>query len=111
VGAAGDNVSAATTFELDVICDPPMITGLGQPANVTVSRGKSAQISVAPVGVGAFAYQWYEGFPGITSLPVAGANGPTLTTPALNTTQQFWVRVSNACGSIDSNAATVTVAP
>jgi hypothetical protein len=111
VGAAGAGLTAATTFELDVVCDPPVITGLGQPANVTISRGTTAQLSVAPVGVGAFAYQWYQGIPGITTMPIAGANGPTLTTPPLSSTRQFWVRVSNPCGSVDSSAATVTVSP
>jgi hypothetical protein len=33
----------------------------------------------------------------------------TFTTPPSTTTAKYWVRVSNAAGSTDSNAATVTV--
>ena len=111
VNAAGGGLTAATTFEVDIVCEPPEITGLSEPANTTIASGSSAQLSVAAVGIGAFAYQWYEGFQGITSSPIAGANGPTLTTPPLTSTRQFWVRVANACGSVDSDTATVSVSP
>ena len=53
-------------------------------------------------------YQWYQGSKGNTSLPV-GTNSATFTTPLLTQTTSYWVRVTNAGGSVDSNAVTVTV--
>ena len=57
---------------------------------------------------GTLSYQWYEGASGTTTTPV-GTNSPTFTTPALTATKSYWVRVSNECGNVASNAATVTV--
>ena len=44
---------------------------------------------------------------GVARFP--GATGRTFSTPELNATSAYWVRVSNACGTVDSNTATVTV--
>jgi hypothetical protein len=45
----------------------------------------------------------------MTFNPIAGATGRTFTTPALNWSSDYWVRVTNACGSVDSNTANITV--
>ena len=111
VVASGGGLTATTTFALDVFCDPPQILGVSQPANTTIANGATAQLSVAPLGSGPFTYQWYEGYQGFTSSPVDGGTSATLTTPPLNSTTQFWVRVWNACGSVDSNTVTVSVKP
>ena len=41
--------------------------------------------------------------------PVDGANSRNYTTPALQFSQTYWVRVTNGCGTADSNSATITV--
>ena len=106
--AAGDQ-SAGSTFEFIIDCSPPMILGINQPRSTTVNRGSTTQLKVNVEGTGPFFYQWYQGFRGQTSSPIkSGGNSSTLTTPAINDTSQFWVRVSNACGTVASQAATVT---
>lgn len=102
----------ATTVQLEVFCDPPFIYNLpeNQPQNASATSGGSVQLSVTPDGTGPFFYQWYLGPSGSAHFPIEGATSRVLQTPALETGTDFWVRVSNACGSYNSNTATVSVA-
>lgn len=88
-----------------VDCRPPQLFGTGQPVTQTVPSGSGATFTVDPQGSGPFTYQWYEGYPGMTRSPVAGATGKQFTTPAVNGVTPYWVRVTNACGSFDSLVA------
>ncbi|HKR62934.1 MAG TPA: immunoglobulin domain-containing protein [Thermoanaerobaculia bacterium] len=95
------------TFLVHVMCDPPTILGINQPKSVTAANGSQVTLEVKPTGSGPFFYQWYKGFPGMTRNPVLAANESKL----IFTTREsatYWVRVSNACGSVDSNPVTVT---
>jgi uncharacterized protein (TIGR03437 family) len=87
-------------------CTAPYISA--QPSNQTISAGQQATLSVTAAGTTPLTYQWYQGARGDTSKPV-GTNSSTFTTPPLAATTSFWVRLSNACDSADSNTATVTV--
>jgi chitodextrinase len=84
---------------------PPAITA--QPANVTVTAGQSATFSVTATGTAPLAYQWQKNGTNIT-----GATSSSYTTPATTNADNssiFRVVVSNAGGSVTSNAATLTV--
>ncbi len=80
------------------------------PASVTINSGSTTTLNVIASGTGPFTYQWYQGNSGITTTPV-GTNSSSFTTPPLNTTSNFWVKVTNVAntGGADSNAAAVTV--
>lgn len=84
----------------------PAITA--HPAGTTVESGQTANLAASVLGTGV-SYQWYRGASGNTSDPVAGGTSNTLTTPALTATTTFWLRATTAGGSMDSEAATVTV--
>jgi hypothetical protein len=99
----------STSVLVALTCDPPKILGNGQPRNSEVSRGNVANLEVTPIGSGPFTYQWYAGYSGQTSFPVPGATGRQFQSGALTDTGYYWVRVSNACGSVDSQTATVNV--
>ena len=86
--------------------DAPAITT--QPASQEVASGAAASLSVAASGDD-LTYQWYTGNSGDTAVPVAGATGSTLTTGALTTSTNYWVQVTNAGGTADSDTATITV--
>ena len=87
--------------------DAPSITT--QPASQEVQSGASASLSVTASGDD-LTYQWYTGNSGDTSNPVAGATGSILDTGALTASTNFWVQVTNAGGSADSDTAVITVA-
>lgn len=93
-----------------VDCRPPMILSApgNQPASTTVDSTGKASLKVIPFGSADFKYQWYQGPSGSTYFPVVGATSSTLTTSVVTVPTDFWVRVTNACGSIDSAAATVS---
>jgi hypothetical protein len=85
---------------------PIIITS--QPGSTVVGIGATATLSVTASGKG-LAYQWFQGASGDTSHLMAGADLPGFTTPALPETTRYWVRITNAYGTLDSNAATITV--
>jgi len=78
-----------------------------QPGSVNISSGQTATLTVVTSSLGV-SYQWYQGTPGDTSHPV-GTNSSSFTTPPLTHTTQYWVRLTNACGSVDSHLAVVSV--
>jgi hypothetical protein len=96
------------TFVVVVDCKPPFILGTGQPLATEVNRGQRATLSVTPAGSGPYTYQWYQGVRGMTGTPVAAGTNASLQTPAINETTPFWVRITNPCGSVDSNTAFVS---
>lgn len=98
--------SQEVTIDVTSGCESPQISA--HPQSVSRLPGQTATLSVSATGT-SLAYQWYEGAKGTTTNPVSGATQPTYTTPALTSTRQYWVRVSNSCGHQDSNAATVSV--
>ncbi|MGZ6209435.1 MAG: Ig-like domain-containing protein [Syntrophales bacterium] len=94
------------TTTVTVSCTAPSITS--QPQNKTIQSGQTANLSVIASGSTPLSYQWYRGSSGNTSTPV-GTNSSSYTTPALTQTTSYWVRVTNSCGSANSNTATITV--
>jgi len=78
------------------------------PANQTVPAQTGASLSVVADGSPALGYQWHQGSSGTLS-PIPGATSSTYATPSLDGTANYWVRVSNVFGSVDSTTATVSV--
>lgn len=73
--------------------------------------GGTATLRVEATGTAALNYQWYAGTSGDTSQPAPGAAASEIyPTPALAASASYWVRITNGCGSMDSDTATVTVA-
>ena len=105
----GNGVTSYNSIKVSVLCDPPFILGVDEPQNPTINRGATATLEAKPTGSGPFLYQWYAGQSGNTSNPITTATARTFNTGALSSTSDFWVRVTNPCGSVDSNTATVTV--
>lgn len=104
----GCGTADSTTITVTPIaCLAPNITT--QPAGQTIASGGTANLQVGHGGSTPFTYQWYQGSIGDTSNPVPGANQRTFTTPTLTQTTSYWVSVSNNCGSVNSDAATITV--
>ncbi len=97
----------APGFEDTPTAQGPSITT--QPANLEVQSGTAASLSVAASGDD-LSYQWYTGNSGDTTAPVAGATGSTLDTGALTASTSFWVQITNAGGTNDSDTAVITVA-
>ncbi len=106
----GNNNGSASFVETRLIVghrQPPAI--LRPPQSQTVSAGSQTTLTVQAAGDEPLAFQWYAGRVGDTNDPVAGVSWAEFTTPPLTQTTQFWVRVSNPAGSVDSAAATLTV--
>jgi hypothetical protein len=69
---------------------------------------------VAAGGTPSLTYQWQSSPNGTTWTNISGATGTSYTTPTISTTTQYRVVVSasgNGCGSVNSNAAIVTINP
>src|SRR6266481_3560246 len=105
IGLMGCGGSTGSTVQGRV--SPPSITT--QPASQTVTAGQSAIFTVGGTGTLPLSYQWRK-----NSTNITGATSSSYTTPATTTADNnstFDVVVSNAAGSVTSNAATLTVNP
>ncbi len=78
----------------------PVITA--QPVGKTLAMAGSVTTSVTVTGNN-IAYQWYKGYSGDVATPVTGATSASLTLPSqVPGVSYYWVRVSNALGTLDS---------
>ncbi len=98
-----DSITATLTVPQ---CAAPVISD--QPKNATGTFG--VPISLSVVASGAVSYQWYRASSGDPSNPVSGGTGPVLTiTPQATGFTDYWVKVTNSCGSTNSSTATTTI--
>jgi hypothetical protein len=113
VGQAGDPEVHGVQLATDVICNPPFLLALpsSQPQSQVIRSGSSITLSVKNESAGGAKYQWYNGHTGFASSPIAGATSASWTSPAITSSQEYWVRVTNGCGSADSQTAVITVTP
>lgn len=86
----------------------PVIASLS--SNATVTPGGSVVLSVATEpGSNAVNYQWYTGQSGNTAAPVPNGDARIISiTPS--GTADYWVAITNVCGTTSSNSVHVTVA-
>ena len=78
-----------------------------QPADKTVTAGRTAKFTVTAAGTAPLTYQWTK-----NGANISGATKASYITPATTTADNgalFAVVVSNVAGSITSNSATLTV--
>jgi hypothetical protein len=101
-----DRTAVAALYPGGSCCTLPTVTAQPQPSSI--NPGGSTNVAVTVTGTGPFNYKWYTGVSGnTTNLISDGTSNTILVSPASTTT--YWVRITNACGSVDSAAATVTV--
>ncbi len=89
-----------------VIATPPTITD--QPASSDVCAGESITLSVNVNAAGSVSYQWFQDgteVPGATDASYEIANATDVRAG------EYTVEITTACGTITSDAATVTVKP
>ncbi|MEP7377576.1 MAG: Ig-like domain repeat protein, partial [Chitinophagaceae bacterium] len=84
------------------------VTVTNDPTDKTAAIGCSATFSVIVSGTGPFTYQWRR-----NGANIFGANAATLTINTITSTDagNYDVVVSNICGDITSNAASLTLLP
>src|SRR5205814_1842169 len=78
-----------------------------QPVSQMVTAGETATFAVTATGTAPLSYQWQR-----NGTAIGGATAASYTTPATTAADngdQFTVVVSNAAGSVTSNAAALTV--
>jgi len=101
--APADSQTATVTVQS---CQGPAITG--QPLDQSVTSGNSAFLSVSFVGSNPVTVTWFRGTAPDMTTPIG--TGPSISTPALTSTTNFWARLQNSCGQVDTRTVTITVA-
>ena len=86
-------------------CNPPVISAQPQSASII---NTAANLTVTANGDPPLQYQWFIGSTGNVSQPIPNANAALLTVQPRVTTN-YWAKVTNSCGSANSDTATVTV--
>lgn len=107
-----ETISSSTT--ITTVCsansennvNPPVIGS--EPQSQTIAKGQSARLTVQSTGSAPIHYQWFEGESGDKTQPV-GADSANFTTPALNSSSKFWVKISNSNGVVNSATAIINV--
>lgn len=99
------NGTALLSLELGPLTGPPAILMAPQSSDAPI--GAPFTISVYATGAAPATYQWYQGAPGDISQPVAGGTFAALTIPTITSSGDYWVRVTNPAGSVDSPAASL----
>ena len=103
--AGNINSSIATVTVNQPVVAPSITT---QPSTMTIVNGSTATFTVSAGGTAPLAYQWYRGPVGTTTAPV-GTNSSSFTSPLLNASTSYWVRISNSVGNVNSSLANATV--
>ena len=81
-------------------------TILSQPNSSTICSGSAAQLSVSSNGTAPMSYQWYKGGSLITG---ATNNNYIIGSTSSSDAGVYYVKVSNTCGTVNSQNATLTV--
>jgi hypothetical protein len=97
---------ASRLVTVNVACTAPSITSISPSQNHR--SGESITLAATVAGTAPLTYQWFEGRPRDTAIPI-GTNASTLTVAPLKTTS-YWLRVTNACNTASSDAITITIA-
>ncbi len=99
--SCGSTTSTAATYTARVA---PAITV--QPQNTALCAGVNGVLSITASGTAPIAYEWFRNGVGL-----GGFTNPayTIFNPSGANAGQYFCRVTNACGSVDSNVITVTV--
>jgi hypothetical protein len=109
VGVTGNYGSAGKlAFHAESVVNTLKITQQPTPATVNYAQPATLAVSVSSTNGKGLSFQWYEGVKGNTSTPV-GANSNYYTTPSLTRSTNYWVRITSATGSVDSEAAAINV--
>ncbi len=103
---SGYNYTKNFTIEVAPGAQPPSIST--QPMSLITTSVSEEILKVIASGNG-LEYQWYKGNSGNTSKPILGANSDSLKIGSLNEDTNYWVRVSNDSGFIDSDTAKLRV--
>jgi hypothetical protein len=100
----------SNTAILSISCSLPAITQ--HPLSQTIPSGQASSFSVTATG-GGLTYQWQYSYDGIAWPTLTGETGTTLSFTAGSGNYQNAVKihcsVTNSCGTVASNAATLTV--
>jgi hypothetical protein len=94
--------SCNSVTQSSVITLNPALTITSHPANSTICNGSTEELSVSHSPLSpAPTYEWF-----FNGAPQAASNNPTFTASAAGT---YYVTLTNSCGTITSNSATLTL--
>lgn len=104
--AAGNVTSGSATLTVVAAAPPVGVTVTTHPSPQVQAPGGSAIFAVAATGSGPISYQWLK-----DGLPIVGATSAVLNLSGLSGAHvgSYAVTLSNALGSVTSNAASLTV--
>jgi hypothetical protein len=104
-GSGGSVTSQAATLTVVTAQAPTIVTA---PLTQTVVVGARLTLSVDATGTAPLSYQWQK-----AGSPIVGATNPSFTLPSVQGADAaaYSVAVTNAAGTVVSNAATISVIP
>ncbi len=110
--SASSFTSTSEKWSMYLTYDPTVPTISSHPASQTVNPGAQVNFSVEANGVGPLSYQWKKDGADLSNGGrISGADTATLTISSVQESDEgnYSCEVSNTYGSVESNAATLTV--
>ena len=103
---SGYNYTKTFTIEVAPGSSPPSITN--QPQSIKISSVDKVNLKVSASGNN-LQYQWFNGESGDTSIPVPSATNSSLEVGPLSSDAKYWVKITNASGSVNSNTSKLKI--
>ena len=103
----GNTDTRTATISIAASCVPPN-TATAFATTTSIMAGQQVGLEVGVNGTSPLSFQWFRGIAPDQSSPISGATTFSITdTPSSST--NYWVKVTNTCGSTNSSTVAVTV--
>lgn len=103
-GMGATNLAGVFTVSIAAPCTAPAISS--HTSSTTITSGSTIQLTATASGSSPLSYQWYVGTASNVSTPLAPGATVNVTPSA---TTDYWLRVTNSCGQVDSQTVRITV--
>lgn len=100
-------LGAQSEYGLHIRRLPEPLTVVSPVTGQRVLAGEPAALTMAVYGRSGVDYTWYAGTSGDESSPVPAAKGPVLQLPGVWEPANYWVRMTNEAGRLDSGSLVV----
>jgi len=100
-------ITAAGAMVITIVDDDTPVTITTQPTGASLTEGQALTLTAAATSPTAMSFQWYR-----NGQPILGATGATYTVASAGSVDagSYFLRVTNAAGSVDTNTVTVAIA-
>lgn len=108
----GEDRSLTAIVTVDTVCIAPTVQSPTATVKIDSSTGVEETLTVVAGGTGPFTYQWYSSEPaGFPYSSIPWGTSATLKVTPVDRVTDYYVKVTNACGNVNSSVFTIETGP